>query len=128
MHPSNLHQDAAEQGAEAAAAAGGGAAQGERGKNEQQTGRPGAALSATSQQRQDQDQVIPSIFSNKDLGQSIPSPTFMSTFCAPLCNQTADTGTGSPRLVAVLFQMQHKTAMARPGTALEEVPFHLSQP
>lgn len=72
--------------------------------------------------------MIPSIFSNKDLGQSIPSPTFMSTFCAPLCNQTADTGTGSPRLVAVLFQMQHKTAMARPGTALEEVPFHLSQP
>ncbi|XP_055483386.1 cilia- and flagella-associated protein 119 isoform X3 [Psammomys obesus] len=78
--PPNLYQEPAEQGAGAAPATGGGTAQGERGKAEQQTGCTGAAPSVTSQQRQEQAQVIPSIFSNKDLGQSTPPPTFTSTF------------------------------------------------
>ncbi|XP_045641983.1 coiled-coil domain-containing protein 189 isoform X2 [Ursus americanus] len=96
LHPASLHQDPDEQGTEAAPTADGGAAPGQRGKAQQQAGHTRAALPATFQQRQEQDQVTPSIFANKGLGQGspipAPPPEHLLGSAAEARHQTPDTG------------------------------------
>ncbi|CAD7683769.1 unnamed protein product [Nyctereutes procyonoides] len=109
LHPTSLHQDPDEQGVEAAPTADGGAAPGQRREAQQQADHTRAALPATSWQRQEQDQVTPSIFPNKGLGQDslIPAP-ILSAFWAPLPKPDTRHQALAPSSVQILLQMQQR--------------------